>query len=135
MRNKQLLYDYISRTELGEKLVQYPQITTSQLWFLVPNNVKRRLGIPVTRVAKRGRKTRKYKQLRKRIVLSQLLFDILCKMIESNLTYDYQQNFFQSFVEIHSFDEDGNLVRPHLTVDYTIPRRAQTILLDKLHEN
>ena len=38
---------------------------------VVPNNVKKRLGIPMTRLAKRGRKTKKERELLIYHVLSQ----------------------------------------------------------------
>lgn len=39
---------------------------------VMPNNVKKRLGIPMTRLAKRGRKTKKERELLIHHVLSQL---------------------------------------------------------------
>ena len=45
MKNEQFIREYVSRTKLGAELAKHPDIATSDLLFLMPNNVKRMHGI------------------------------------------------------------------------------------------
>jgi len=64
MWNKDLLYPlaYGQKAEICKYYLSHPygiimlsEFSESELLFMMPNNVKRRLGLPMTRLAKRGR--------------------------------------------------------------------------------
>lgn len=48
----------------------------------MPNNVKRRLGLPMTRVARRGLRSRKYKESRKRHLVQCYAYEWIEQAVE-----------------------------------------------------
>lgn len=110
MKNKSFIYEYWSRTELGRKMIASNHVTESDLLFLIPNNVKRRHGLPLTRIS--GKKKRKKKQQRKRFIVGFKLFDIIEEVVDKTLCNNIQENkFFNQFVEVKKLNlGDRNIV-------------------------
>lgn len=99
MRNKEFVYKYWSRTEFGRKMIASNRVSDSDLLFLIPNNVKRRHGLPITRIP--GKKKRQQKKQKRKHILSFNLFDIIEETVENVLSSKFSQNeFFGQFVEI-----------------------------------
>lgn len=99
MKNKEFIYEYWSRTELGKKMIVSNNVSESDLLFLMPNNVKRMHGLPLTRIS--GKKKRKQKEQRRRFILSFRLFDIIEETIEEIICSKWSNNeFFEQFVDI-----------------------------------
>ena len=111
MKNKEFIYEYWGRTELGRKMIASNNVSESDLLFLIPNNVKRMHGLPTTRII--GKKKRKQKEQRRKFILSFNLFDIIEEIIEETLCSKWSQNeFFEQFVDvrdvIHTSKPDEN---------------------------
>ena len=103
MRNKEFIYEYWSRTRLGRDMIKSNHISESDLLFLIPNNVKRMHGLPLTRIS--GKKKRKQKEQRKRFILSFKLFDIIEDIVEEALGSKFSNNeFFGEFVEVKNLN-------------------------------
>lgn len=99
LKNKEFIYEYWGRTELGRKMIASNNVSESDLLFLIPNNVKRMHGLPTTRII--GKKKRKQKEQRRKFILSFNLFDIIEEIIEENLCSNWSQNeFFGQFVDV-----------------------------------
>lgn len=49
--NTTYIYEYWGRTEFGRKMIKSDRVSESDLLFLMPNNVKKMHGLPMTRVA------------------------------------------------------------------------------------
>lgn len=99
MNNKEFIYEYHNRTRLGKMMIASNHVSESDLLFLIPNNVKRMHGLPLSRVSKRGRSAKKYRHGRRRFILTFNLFDILEEIIEETLP-SYTNEFFGQFVEV-----------------------------------
>ena len=97
MKNKEFIYIYWNRTELGRKMIASNHVSEDDLLFLIPNNVKKMHGLPLTRG------TRKYKEQRKRFIYSFSLFDIIEEIIDDVLPNKINENL-GSFVEIKKFN-------------------------------
>lgn len=64
--HKEKICKYFLKYPFGISLLR--GLSEQDLLFLMPNNAKRRLGFPMTRVAKRGRKARDFKRIRKKVL-------------------------------------------------------------------
>jgi hypothetical protein len=96
--NKKFIYEYWGKTELGRRMIDSDYVSESDLLFLIPNNVKKMHGIPLTRIS--GKKKRKQKERRKRFILSFELLDIVADLVEDTLCSTWLDNaFFDKFVE------------------------------------
>lgn len=82
--NKDLLYLLADgdKEKICKFFLKYPfgvsllkQCSEQELLFLMPNNVKRRLGFPMTRVARRGLCSRKYKNRRRKALACQCVYE------------------------------------------------------------
>ena len=101
-KQKSFVYKYWNRTELGREMVASSSILDSDLLFLIPNNVKKMYGLPVTRMA--GKKKRESKNQRKKHILSFKLFDLLEEVIDRTIVSTWSQNdFLINFVDIKNF--------------------------------
>ena len=99
MKNKEFIYEYWGRNELGKKMIASNNVSESDLLFLIPNNVKRMHGLPLTRFV--GKKKRKQKKQRKKFILSFSLFDIIEEIIEDTRCAKLAQNkFFEEVVDV-----------------------------------
>lgn len=99
MKNKEFIYEYWCRTELGRKMIASNYVSESDLLFLIPNNVKKMHGLPLTHIS--GKKKRKQKQQRKRYILTFRLFDLIEDIVDKTLGSKFSNNdFFNEFVEV-----------------------------------
>ena len=103
MKNKEFIYEYWSRTKFGREMIKSNHVSESDLLFLIPNNVKRMHGLPITRIS--GKKKRKQKEQRKRFILSFKLFDIIENIVDETLCSKWSDNeFFNEFVEVKNLN-------------------------------
>ena len=103
MKNKEFIYEYWGKTRLGREMIKSNHVSESDLLFLIPNNVKRMHGLPLTRIS--GKKKRKQKEQRKGFILSFKLFDIIEDIVEETLCSKWSDNeFFGEFVEVKNLD-------------------------------
>ena len=103
MKNTEFIYEYWNKTNLGREMIKSNRVSESDLLFLIPNNVKKIHGLPLTRIS--GRKKRKQKEQRKRLILSFNLFDIIENIIDETLCSEsFNNEFFNKFVEIKSLN-------------------------------
>ena len=98
----EFVYEYWNRTELGRKMVASDSVSDSDLLFLIPNNVKRRHGLPTTRVC--GKRKSIEKRNRKRIIMLFQLFDMISDTIEEMIPEVCNEKFFETFVDIRNID-------------------------------
>lgn len=93
------IYEYWNKTELGQKMIASESVSDYDLLFLIPNNVKRRHGLPVTRTY--GKRKSVIKRNRKRFLSSFTLFDIISELVEELIPKKWcNGEFFQEFVDI-----------------------------------
>lgn len=92
------VYEYWNRTELGQKMIASDLVSYNDLLFLIPNNVKRRHGLPITRIY--GKRKSIIKRDRKRKILSFRLFDIISDLIEEIIPEACNERFFTEFVDV-----------------------------------
>lgn len=103
MNNKEFIYEYWSRTELGREMIKSNNISESDLLFLMPNNVKRMHGLPLTRIS--GKKKRKSKERRKRLILTFKVFDIVEDIVGKMLCSEWlDDDFFSGFIEVKNLN-------------------------------
>lgn len=103
MKNKEFIYEYWSRTELGRAMIKSNNVSESDLLFLIPNNVKRMHGLPLIRIS--GKKKRRQKEQRKRFILFFKLFDIIEEIVKETLGSKFSDNeFFGEFVEVKNLN-------------------------------
>lgn len=100
--NTAYIYEYWGRTEIGRKMIKSDRVSESDLLFLMPNNVKKMHGLPMTRVA--AKRKSHYKRLRKRMILSFRLFEIIEDVIDEILPQTYNEEFFGQFVEFKNYE-------------------------------
>ena len=92
------VYEYWNRTELGRKMIASDSVSDNDLLFLIPNNIKRRHGIPATRII--GKRKSVIKRKRKHNILSFKLFDIISDLIEELVPEVCNEEFFTQFVDV-----------------------------------
>ena len=98
-KQKDFLYAYWSRTELGKEMIKSNHVSDSDLLFLMPNNVKRMYGLPLTRIS--GKKKRKQKEVRRKNIFGFNLFDIVEEIIDKTLGGQIvQSDYFGKFVDV-----------------------------------
>lgn len=96
------VYEYWNRTELGRNMIASDRVSESDLLFLIPNNVKRMHGLPVSRSTTRRKSAAK--KLRKRAILSYKLFELIEEIVEKTLPQKIDNEFFGQFVEVKNFN-------------------------------
>lgn len=97
------VYKYWNRTELGREMIASSSVSDSDLLFLIPNNVKRRHGLPATRTY--GKRKSAIKKARKRIILSFRLFDLISDIVEETLHQKLcDEEFFGQFVDVKNVE-------------------------------
>lgn len=97
-RTKDIVYAYWMRNEIGQKMILSDSVSDSDLLFLIPNNTKRRLGLPPTRIAKKRKS--KYKRNLKRRILGFGLFDIISEIVEDTVQKGLSEEYFYQFIDI-----------------------------------
>lgn len=122
------VYEYWSRTELSRKMIASDLVSDSDLLFLIPNNVKRMHGLPLTRIS--GSKKRKKKRLRRRYILSFELFEIIEDMVEEIVGSKLSNNqFFDKFVDIKGMEiGEKNVFQPDFRLDTTVRTSVRPIM-------
>ncbi len=119
-REKELILQYWSKTDLGKKMILSNHVSYSDLLFMIPNNVKRRYGLPVTRTL--GKRKLQTKRNRKHRILGFNLFDLIEEIIDQTLTTTCDNEFFQSFVDVKNFAEGNkNDFKIEPRIDASIP--------------
>ena len=97
-KQRDAFYTYWSRTELGKEAIKSNHVSDYDLLFLMPNNVKRMRGLPLTRIS--GRRKRKQKEAKKRNILSFKFFDIIEEITDRTISEQISHNnFFGQFVD------------------------------------
>lgn len=103
MKNKEFIYEYWNRSEIGREMIKSNNVSESDLLFLIPNNIKKMHGLPLTRI--NAKKKRRTKKLKKRYILSFKLFDIIEGIVEKTIHSQWSDNpFFDKFVEVKNLD-------------------------------
>lgn len=103
--NTEFIYEYWNRTELGRAMIASNNVSESDLLFLIPNNIKKMHGLPMTRVSKKDKS--KFKHNRKKQILSCNLFDLIEEIIADLLPQKLNNEFFDKFVDVKNV-EVGN---------------------------
>lgn len=87
------IHNYWNKTEFGKMMIKNNKISDSDLLFLIPNNKKKILGLPMTRLwDKRNKK--KYRANKRKNIMTFKMFDILEKNIEQRfLNINFSDNF------------------------------------------
>ena len=102
-KQKSFIHEYFSRTERGRAMIKSNSVSDSELLFMIPNNVKKMHGLPLTRMT--GKKKRKKKNQKKRQILSFNLFDLIEDIIEKTIVSAWSQNdYFDKFVDSKYFN-------------------------------
>lgn len=81
--NTNYIYEYWGRVELVRRMIESNCISESDLLFLMPNNVKKMHGLPMTRIS--AKRKSKYKRLRKRQILLYKSYKVLEEIIEETM--------------------------------------------------
>lgn len=114
-QQKDFLYAYWSKTELGREMIKSNYVSDSDLLFLMPNNIKRMYGLPPTRMS--GKKKRKQKEIRRRNILGFNLFDIIEEMIDKIIGEQIvHSDYFGKFVDV----KDINIGDPNYFIDENV---------------
>ena len=99
MKNREFVYGYWSRRKLSRLVAALDNnnLPYSDLLFLIPNNVKKMHGLPLTRMS--GRKKKKQKNQRKNNIFSFGFFNNLEDTISKILCSEWTDGeFFDEFV-------------------------------------
>ena len=131
-KQKSFIYKYWSRTKLGREMITSDSVSDSDLLFLIPNNVKRRNGLPVTRTY--GKRKSVIKKNRKRQMLQFKSYDLIRKLIEETITEKFgSQNFITDFVDVKNVDiGDRCAFQPTFRFDTVIPMDAPIIKINNV---
>lgn len=129
-KQKSFVHKYWSRTELGQAMIASDSISDSDLLFLIPNNVKRRNGLPVTRTY--GKRKSIIKRDRKRRISSFRLFDLISKIIEETLPKTYNNEWFGEFVDFKNVEAEEYTSKPDYRFDTTIPMYSPIIKINNI---
>lgn len=95
--HKEKICKFFLKYPFGISLLR--QCSEQELLFLMPNNVKRRLGFPMTRVARRGLHSREYKNHRRKALAYQCIYE----WVEQNVIAQFNEAIkerFSNMIEI-----------------------------------
>lgn len=131
-KQKSFIYKYWSRTKLGKEMLASNSVSDSDLLFLIPNNIKRRNGLPVTRIY--GKRKSVIKKNRKRQILLFKSFDLISKIIEETITEKFNSDtFITDFVNVKNVDMgDRYAFQPTFRFDTLIPMDAPIIKINNI---
>lgn len=99
--------EYWSRSEFGRDLLKEPGVTEQDLLLLMPNNVKKMHGLPMSR--SNGRRKAELKKKRVRRITS-VVFSMVSRMIEEILPKKVNE-VFSDFASVDDI-ELGDLYDP-----------------------
>lgn len=111
---KELILQYWSKTDIGKKMILSNHVSYSDLLFMIPNNVKRRYGLPSTRTC--GKRKSQIKRNRRHRIRAFNLFDILVEVIEDQFSETFDVKYFQNFVDIHNMDQGDFKIQPRFDI-------------------
>lgn len=131
-KQKSFVYKYWNKTELGRAMLASDSVSDSDLLFLIPNNVKRRNGLPVTRTY--GKRKSVIKKNRKRQILLFKSFDLISKIIEETITEKFSgESFITDFVDVKNVDMgDRHTFQPTFRFDTVIPMDSPIIKINNI---
>lgn len=131
-KQKSFIYKYWSRTKLGQEMIASDSVSDSDLLFLIPNNVKRRNGLPVTRIY--GKRKSVIKKNRKRQILLFKSFDLISKIIEETITEKFNSDtFITNFVDVKNADiGDRYTFQPTFRFGTVMPVDAPMIKINNI---
>lgn len=86
------IHSYWSKTEFGKMMIKSDNVSDSDLLFLIPNNNKKIMGLPMTRLGDKHNK-RRYKNNTCRNIMKFKIFDALEDIIEQKLSKFDFDNF------------------------------------------
>ena len=99
----QLIHEYWRRSELGRDMIQSDNISDLDLLFLIPNNKKKILGLPLTRIS--GKKKRQQKRKKTRYILTFKLFHLVEAKVERTICSEPMVNeFFNKYADVKSLN-------------------------------
>ena len=131
-KQKSFVYRYWIKTKLGREMIESDSVSDGDLLFLIPNNVKRRNGLPVTRTY--GKRKSVIKKNRKRQILLFKSFDLISKIIEETITEKFNSDtFITDFVDVKNADiGDRYTFQPTFRFDTTIPMGSPMIKINNI---
>ena len=131
-KQKSFVYKYWSKTKLGREMIASDSVSDGDLLFLIPNNVKRRNGLPVTRTY--GKRKSVIKKNRKRQILLFKSFDLISKIIEETITEKFNSDsFITDFVDVKNANMgDRYIFQPTFRFDTVIPMDAPIIKVNNV---
>ena len=114
---RELIEEYWSR-KVDYTILDMRRLPESDLLFLIPNNVKRRYGLPLTRID--GGKKKQQKQKRKQRIIRDRMFLIIEDSIDNYISHLWPGDFFEQFVDIKHIGEEEPyvFVKPDLPTHY-----------------
>lgn len=99
------IHSYWSKTEFGNMMIKSDYVSDSDLLFLIPNNKKKIIGLPMTRLGDKHNK-RRYKNNRCRKIVEFKIFDALGDLIEEKLSvFDFNNFVDYKFLEFNNKGE------------------------------
>lgn len=94
------IHNYWSKYEIGREMIESVYVSDSDLLFLIPNNKKKILGLPLTRVNQKNNKKR-YKTTRRGNFYSFRVFDIIENLVEKLLKNELDDGrYFEDFIDV-----------------------------------
>lgn len=124
-KQKSFVYEYWSKTELGRKMIASDSVSDSDLFFMIPNNVKRMHGLPASRTY--GKRKSIIKRDRKRRISSFRLFDLISEIIEETLPKTYNNEWYGEFVDFKNVGVEEYTFKPDYRFGITMPVNAPIV--------
>ena len=104
-KHRLIVHDYWNKTERGIEMIKSNHVSDFDLLFLIPNNKKKILGLPLTRISKKYKK-KKYKNDKINLIISFKLFDLIEETVNDILGNNFvEDEFFQTFVEFQNIEQ------------------------------
>lgn len=100
--NKEFVYKYWARKgDLGKAMIESNNVAYEDLLFLIPNNVRKVHGLPLTRI--RGSHKRIKKHRMKTAILTFKLYDMLEETVNKLIGEKFSnENYFIKFVDFRN---------------------------------
>ena len=116
-REQELILQYWSKTDIGKKMILSNHVSYSDLLFMIPNNVKRRYGLPTTRTC--GKRKSQIKRNRRHHIMAFNLFDIFEEIIDDTFSKPFDVKYFQNFVDVKNMQQGDFEITPRFDVSLT----------------
>lgn len=120
-----LIHEYWYKTEFGRRMIESNAITNDDLLFLIPNNVKRRHGLPASRNCNKHKSI--MKKCRKRLILSFRLHERTNETAQNILLQPHCRAFykqFENYKDINFGERRANNILKEGTVVWVRPLYA-----------